>query len=98
MPPRPLSPHLSVYKFKYTLTTSILNRVAVLALSMGLLLLVDWLLAVAACARTAAGAGGVSSHRPMRPRHSVGDFAVGQPPAQGAGQAHGAAAPASHAQ
>jgi len=48
MPTRPLSPHLSVYKFKYTLTTSILNRVGGLMLSAGLLLLVYWLLAVAA--------------------------------------------------
>src|SRR5436305_1619074 len=32
MPPRPLSPHLSVYKFKYTLTTSILNRFTAVAL------------------------------------------------------------------
>lgn len=45
---RPLSPHLSVYKFKYTLTTSILNRVGGLILSAGLLLLVYWLLAIAA--------------------------------------------------
>jgi succinate dehydrogenase / fumarate reductase, cytochrome b subunit len=47
MPPRPLSPHLSVYKFKYTLTTSILNRFTGVALSLGLLLLVYWLMAVA---------------------------------------------------
>ena len=47
MPPRPLSPHLSVYKFKYTLTTSILNRFTAVALSVGLLLLVYWLMAVA---------------------------------------------------
>jgi succinate dehydrogenase / fumarate reductase, cytochrome b subunit len=48
MPSRPLSPHLSVYKFKYTLTTSILNRLSGLILSVGLLLLVYWLTAVAA--------------------------------------------------
>jgi succinate dehydrogenase / fumarate reductase cytochrome b subunit len=47
MPPRPLSPHLSVYKFKYTLTTSILNRLTAVGLSVGLLLLVYWLMAVA---------------------------------------------------
>jgi len=44
---RPLSPHLSVYKFKYTLLTSILNRLTGLALSLGLLLLVYWLTALA---------------------------------------------------
>jgi len=47
MPSRPLSPHLSVYKFKYTLTTSILNRLTGIALSAGLVLLAYWLMAVA---------------------------------------------------
>jgi succinate dehydrogenase / fumarate reductase, cytochrome b subunit len=47
MPSRPLSPHLSVYKFKYTLTTSILNRFTGVGLSLGLLALVYWLVAVA---------------------------------------------------
>src|SRR2546421_12160092 len=56
MPPRPLSPHLSVYKFKYTLTTSILNRCTALALSVGLLLLVYWLMAVAGGAHAQARA------------------------------------------
>jgi succinate dehydrogenase / fumarate reductase cytochrome b subunit len=56
MPTRPLSPHLSVYKFKYTLTTSILNRVSGLGLSLGLPLLVYWLMAVAGGARTHARA------------------------------------------
>ncbi len=56
MPPRPLSPHLSVYKFTYTLTTSILNRLTGLALSAGLLLLVYWLMAVAGGAHAQARA------------------------------------------
>ena len=56
MPPRPLSPHLSVYQFKYTLTTSILNRCTALALSVGLLLLVYWLMAVAGGAHAQARA------------------------------------------
>ncbi len=47
MPSRPLSPHLSVYKFKYTLLSSILNRFTGLALSIGLVALIYWLLAVA---------------------------------------------------
>ena len=62
MPPRPLSPHLGVYKFKYTLASSILNRFTGLALSLGLLLLVYWLLAVAAGARAAAHAARALSH------------------------------------
>jgi succinate dehydrogenase / fumarate reductase cytochrome b subunit len=67
MPPRPLSPHLSVYKFKYTLMTSILNRIAGLALSLGLPLLVYWLLAVAAGAQAQARAMRVLSLPLMRP-------------------------------
>jgi succinate dehydrogenase / fumarate reductase, cytochrome b subunit len=47
MPSRPLSPHLSVYKFKYTLTTSILNRITGVVLSLGFLVLCRWLLSVA---------------------------------------------------
>ena len=47
MPSRPLSPHLSVYKFKYTLTTSILNRLTGAVLSVAFLALCGWLMAVA---------------------------------------------------
>jgi succinate dehydrogenase / fumarate reductase cytochrome b subunit len=44
---RPLSPHLSVYRFAYTMALSILHRATGLALSLGLLLLVGWLVALA---------------------------------------------------
>jgi succinate dehydrogenase / fumarate reductase cytochrome b subunit len=45
---RPLSPHLSVYKMsRYTLATSIFNRFTGIVLSVGLLVLVYWLMAVA---------------------------------------------------
>ena len=44
---RPLSPHLSVYRFAYTMALSILHRATGLALSLGLLLLVGWLAALA---------------------------------------------------
>jgi succinate dehydrogenase / fumarate reductase, cytochrome b subunit len=45
---RPLSPHLSVYKmYRYTLLTSILNRITGCILSVGLIVLVYWLMAVA---------------------------------------------------
>jgi succinate dehydrogenase / fumarate reductase cytochrome b subunit len=48
MPERPLSPHLSVYRMsRYTLATSIFNRITGLILSIGLLVLVYWLMAVA---------------------------------------------------
>ncbi|HYM41548.1 MAG TPA: succinate dehydrogenase, cytochrome b556 subunit [Steroidobacteraceae bacterium] len=48
MPARPLSPHLSVYRmYRYSLLSSFLNRLSGVALSLGLLLLVYWLAAVA---------------------------------------------------
>ncbi|HKD54457.1 MAG TPA: succinate dehydrogenase, cytochrome b556 subunit [Steroidobacteraceae bacterium] len=52
MPTRPLSPHLSVYRMsRYSLATSIFNRFTGLGLSLGLLVLVCWLMAVAGGAR-----------------------------------------------
>jgi succinate dehydrogenase / fumarate reductase, cytochrome b subunit len=61
MPTRPLSPHLQVYKLTYTMVTSGLNRITGLGLSLGLLLLVYWLTAVAGGPRSYARALGVLS-------------------------------------
>lgn len=47
MPPRPLSPHLGVYKFMYTMSLSILHRITGLAASIGFLLFGWWLMALA---------------------------------------------------
>jgi succinate dehydrogenase / fumarate reductase, cytochrome b subunit len=48
MTQRPLSPHLTVYRmFRYTLFTSFANRATGVVLSVGLLVLVYWLMAVA---------------------------------------------------
>ncbi|HTQ35527.1 MAG TPA: succinate dehydrogenase, cytochrome b556 subunit [Steroidobacteraceae bacterium] len=47
MPQRPLSPHVFIYRFAYTMATSILHRATGLLLSAGLLLLVTWLVALA---------------------------------------------------
>jgi succinate dehydrogenase / fumarate reductase, cytochrome b subunit len=48
MTQRPLSPHLTVYRmFRYTLFTSFANRATGVVLSVGLLALVYWLMAVA---------------------------------------------------
>jgi succinate dehydrogenase / fumarate reductase cytochrome b subunit len=44
---RPLSPHAGIYRWQYTNTLSILNRATGVYLSVGLLLFVYWLLAVA---------------------------------------------------
>jgi succinate dehydrogenase / fumarate reductase cytochrome b subunit len=49
---RPLSPHLSVYKMsRYTLASSIFNRFTGVILSIGLLVLIYWLMAVASGTR-----------------------------------------------
>lgn len=52
---RPLSPHLSIYRFAYTMATSIFHRAAGLALSAGLLLLVAFLIALASGPESYAG-------------------------------------------
>lgn len=44
---RPLSPHLTIYRFAYTMALSILHRITGLALTAGLLVMVLWLVAVA---------------------------------------------------
>ena len=44
---RPLSPHLGVYKFMYTMSLSILHRITGLAATLGFLLFAWWLMALA---------------------------------------------------
>ena len=44
---RPLSPHLFIYRFGYTMTLSILHRAMGIVLSLGLLLFAAWLTAAA---------------------------------------------------
>ena len=66
MPSRPLSPHLGVYKFKYTLTTSILNRFTGVILSVGFLALCFWLMAVGEGAAAQARAQRICSALPMK--------------------------------
>lgn len=44
---RPLSPHLSVYRWPLTMTISILHRVTGVLLSVGILLLAAWLVTAA---------------------------------------------------
>jgi succinate dehydrogenase / fumarate reductase, cytochrome b subunit len=66
MASRPLSPHISIYRFAYTMALSILHRATGMAMSLGIVLLVAWLLALAsgpdAYARYATFAG----HWPAR--------------------------------
>ncbi len=61
---RPLSPHLQVYRPVYTMVLSILHRVTGLALSVGLLLLAAWLLALATGPRAYAATLGVLGSPP----------------------------------
>ena len=44
---RPLSPHLTAYRFGYTMSLSILHRITGVSLSVGLLVLAVWLMAAA---------------------------------------------------
>ena len=49
---RPLSPHLSIYRMsRYSLLSSITNRITGVILSVGLLVLIYWLMAVASTNR-----------------------------------------------
>jgi len=52
---RPLSPHLQVYRWQITNTLSILHRFTGLMLSLGLLVLTCWLIAIASGADAFAG-------------------------------------------
>lgn len=45
---RPLSPHLSIYRWPITMTLSILHRITGVAMSVGLIVLTYWFTAVAA--------------------------------------------------
>jgi succinate dehydrogenase / fumarate reductase cytochrome b subunit len=47
MSQRPLSPHLGVYKFMYTMTLSILHRITGCVATVGFLAFVWWLMALA---------------------------------------------------
>lgn len=44
---RPLSPHIGIYRWPVTMLSSILNRASGIALCVGMLLLVGWLVAAA---------------------------------------------------
>ncbi len=44
---RPLSPHLQVYRFEWTMAYSIVHRITGVGLSLGAVLLVVWLMALA---------------------------------------------------
>ena len=47
-PDRPLSPHISIYRWPITMAASILHRATGIAMAVGLIVLAAWLLAAAA--------------------------------------------------
>lgn len=63
---RPLSPHLSIYRWPITMALSILHRVSGLTLSLGLLVLVAWLTSAASGAETLTGFTGIMGSIPGR--------------------------------
>jgi succinate dehydrogenase / fumarate reductase cytochrome b subunit len=52
---RPLSPHISIYRWPITMTTSILHRATGIAMSVGFIVLAGWLFDAAMGAETYAG-------------------------------------------
>jgi len=59
---RPLSPHLQVWRFTTSMAMSIANRITGVILSVGLLVLVWWLMAAATGPASYAGATRLLSH------------------------------------
>jgi succinate dehydrogenase / fumarate reductase cytochrome b subunit len=66
MSQRPLSPHVFIYRFAYTMATSIFHRAAGLVLSIALLLLVALLLALAGGPQSYARLAAVAGSWPAR--------------------------------
>ena len=66
MPERPLSPHVTVYKWAYTMTLSILHRISGIVLSAALIMAVIWLLAAAGGAAAYAHAMSVLASPPFK--------------------------------
>jgi succinate dehydrogenase / fumarate reductase, cytochrome b subunit len=69
---RPLSPHIGIYRFAYTMALSIVHRAAGLALSTGLVVLVFWLFALARGEAQHRRFAGVVAAWPMRLVLAVG--------------------------
>jgi succinate dehydrogenase / fumarate reductase, cytochrome b subunit len=66
MPERPLSPHLTVYRWTYAMTLSILHRLSGIALCLALVGLIVWLWAAAAGPDAYAAAINVLASRPFK--------------------------------
>lgn len=66
MSSRPLSPHLSIYRFAYTMALSILHRATGVAMSVGIVLLVAWLVALASGPDAYAAFQAFAAHWPVQ--------------------------------
>ena len=66
MAERPLSPHLSIYRFGYTMSLSILHRITGVALSVALIAGIVWLVAAAGGAQAYARALTVLASWPFK--------------------------------
>jgi succinate dehydrogenase / fumarate reductase cytochrome b subunit len=64
--PRPLSPHLQVYRWQITMTMSILHRATGVALAVGVFALAWWLVAVSGDAQAYARFADVAASLPGR--------------------------------
>lgn len=63
---RPLSPHLDVYRFAYTMATSIAHRITGVVLTAGFGVLIYWLVAAASSAESYASAQQIISSGPVK--------------------------------
>lgn len=59
---RPISPHIQIYRWQWTMLLSITHRITGIGLSVGTLLLVWWLVAAASGPESYAAAQGFMSH------------------------------------
>lgn len=75
MAARPLSPHLFIYRFAYTMALSILHRATGVALSCCLLLLVAWLMALASGPEAYAGFAAFAGSWPVQVLLALGVLA-----------------------
>ena len=63
---RPLSPHLDIYRFAYTMATSIAHRITGVVLTAGFGVLIYWLVAAASSAESYAAAQQIISSGPVK--------------------------------
>lgn len=63
---RPLSPHLDIYRFAYTMATSIAHRITGVILTAGFGVLIYWLVAAASSAESYAAAQTILGSTPVK--------------------------------